>query len=444
MLDRRTLLARTASSAGTALLARAPWISRRPSDRPDILLVVLDDVGWPEVDADHVPLAALRGLLESSRILRGAYGFPLGAPTIYSAYTGRYPERDGLVTSFPYWGTPTGATAMLSPERLALPRLLSAAGYATGLFGKWNLGRALEGKRSETPLASAFDVWRAGVPTNVDAGGGVGYKDWVRVEDGDERRDRSYQTTALRDAFTAWWEKTRGPRFAVCHFQAAHAPLHQPPQELLPQAWPDLQPAQRFWKLDGFEGQRLKKRWPERKRYLALLQTVSTCLEPMLAAVGPDTIVVLTSDNGTPGKVAALDRDDEKLKGTTFDGGIHVPLAFRVPGLASGTSEELASSVDLCATLLELAGVDRGEEARDSRSLLPLLERNEPVREWIYTASRRSRALRTKTHKLRVTEDGNEVYEVERLPSEKRPMSPKRKQLAALEEELASLLAGVL
>ena len=134
-----------------APLFALPWVRRRDPDRPDVLVVVADDIGWPDLDA-HVPQPDFDRLRAESLVLESMYGFPFGAPTVYSLLSGRYPDRDGMLARQPYWNPPTAGPVLgLVPDRVALPRLLRGAGYKTGLFGKWNLGAVPGENRARAP-----------------------------------------------------------------------------------------------------------------------------------------------------------------------------------------------------------------------------------------------------------------------------------------------------
>ncbi|HED66387.1 MAG TPA: hypothetical protein ENJ09_12640 [Planctomycetes bacterium] len=415
--DRRTTLASALALGLGGVLPGAPWIRRRRVGPPDLLLLVGDDIGWPDLEGD-TPMPAFERLRERALVFRNTFSQPTGSPTAYTILSGRYPRRDGLAPPlgrWDYYGKAAGELprVTISPKLLALPRLLKSRGYSTALFGKWNLGAPDPSPqlRSRTPMRAGFQNWQAGVPTNVDEGGGSGYEDWVRVEDGTERRETRHQTLVLRDAFLSWWKSAPAPRFAMVSFQAAHAPFHRTPDELLSIPFQDIkQPASEL-ELGGFLRMKAGRRWPDRKRYLGMVQSFTKVASELIEATG-DAVTLVTTDNGTPGRVAPVGRNQTRLKGTCYEGGIHVPLLALGPDIAPGERTTLSSSVDLFATLIELAGLDPAETSGvDSRSLVGAFGADDVApRAFVYAESAAERVLRTASAKLRISEDGEELF----------------------------------
>ena len=112
--------------------------------RPDILLLIADDLGFNSVGyaADYTNVSSgfltprLDALAAEAVRLSAFYVLPLCAPTRAALLTGRYPIRYGLSAYNADWGKPWGLPA----NETLLPEVLRTAGYATGLHGKWHLG----------------------------------------------------------------------------------------------------------------------------------------------------------------------------------------------------------------------------------------------------------------------------------------------------------------
>jgi arylsulfatase A-like enzyme len=325
-----------------ALLATLFQATLQGSSRPDVVILLADDVAQADVEELETPnldLLAAQGM----RFER-AYSNPLCAPTRRALTFGR-------------WWTNAGGNFCRPPDtdtpgaRPSLPQLARAAGYRSALFGKWHVGSNPLGPFELAPQFHGYERWRAGIPSNVidlDCGRGT-YFEWPRVDDGRSSLFQGYTDTAIRDEFLAWWEATAGPRFAVLAFQLAHQPFHAPPAELLPPGTPPATGA--------------------RAQYRQMVRALDTLVGQVLSVLGPEDVVFFLSDNGTPNLVAP---GGGRAKGTTFERGIHVPLIVRAPFVRAGTaSTSLVHVVDLYATLGDILGQRRRHP--DSVSFLPIL-----------------------------------------------------------------------
>ena len=85
-----------------------------------------------------------------------------------------------------------------------------------------------------------------------------------------------------------------------------------------------------------------------------MVQSIDRTVERILDEVGPDTYVVLTSDNGFHLGQHGLGRG----KGTPYDSDVHVPLLVTGPGVVPGPRTEVVSNIDLASTFEDLAGLD--------------------------------------------------------------------------------------
>ena len=101
-----------------------------------------------------------------------------------------------------------------------------------------------------------------------------------------------------------------------------------------------------------------------------MLQSADRMVRRILRQVGPDTYVILTSDNGFHLGQHGL----RAGKGTPYTSDIQVPLLVVGPGVRPGRRRELVSNLDLAPTLERLAGLEPAPY-RSGRSLLPSLAR---------------------------------------------------------------------
>ena len=174
------------------------------------------------------------------------------------------------------------------------------------------------------------------------------------------------------------------PFFLYLAFNCPHDPLEAPEAELSSYRKEKLGPDQ----FPG-TGYPLPRKLDEEKiaRVYAMVSNIDTNIGRLLKAVADrgiaeSTIVVFLTDNGPafPRYNAGL----RGLKGTTYEGGIHVPCYVRWPGRfpAGLVVDQIAAHIDITPTLLDACEVPAGTEPKlDGRSLLPLL-RGEPAAAW--------------------------------------------------------------
>ena len=149
---------------GFLLLAVCVAQSAGAQDKPNILLVFLDNFGWGEPGFNGGGI--IRGAATPTLDQLAADGLRLTnfnvevqcTPSRSAIMTGRYAIRSGNGT------VPLGEGVYgLVQWEVTMAEMLSAAGYATGMYGKWHLGRT-EGR---FPTDQGFDEWY-GVPNSTD------------------------------------------------------------------------------------------------------------------------------------------------------------------------------------------------------------------------------------------------------------------------------------
>ena len=157
---------------GMALILPAPAAT---ADRPNIVFILADDLGWRDVGCFGSPYYKtpnIDALAKRGLIFTQAYAAnPLCSPSRASIMTGQYPARLGITSAVchlpevklqetvqPRAHPDQKSLADISATRLAtkyvtLAKTLKAAGYVTGHYGKWHLG-----EEPYSPLQQGFDV----------------------------------------------------------------------------------------------------------------------------------------------------------------------------------------------------------------------------------------------------------------------------------------------
>ncbi|MCB9525849.1 MAG: sulfatase-like hydrolase/transferase [Myxococcales bacterium] len=340
-----------------------------PTAAPNLVLVVLDDVGpeavepWASrfaADAIVAPTPTLDGLAAQGVAFETAWATPTCSPTRIGLHTGAYPSHAGVLG-------PAARASTLTPDQPTLPKLLAAVGYRTGLFGKWHLGGA-----AGAPVTEGGWHAYAGQPDGALAD----YFAWERTEAHEGGLDSApttlYATTAVVDDALAWLatQPAEQPWLVMLAFNAPHTPLHLPPAALRP-LLPDAA-------LDADGDGACDADGPCVR---AMLHALDTELGRFLAgadglAHGRPTVVVALGDNGTVASAQQPPFARPHAKGTLFEGGVRVPLWISGPpalvparGVATGLAH---AGVDVFATLLDLGGATAPADARGI-SLRPAL-----------------------------------------------------------------------
>ncbi|WP_417847717.1 sulfatase-like hydrolase/transferase [Thalassoglobus sp.] len=363
------------------------------SARPNIVLILTDDHGYADLSCQnevsdvrtpHVDSLAANGV----RMTAGYVTAPQCSPSRAAVITGRYQQRFGLdeISRCP-----------LPLEEVTLAERLKAAGYRTGMVGKWHLSpnavsvrwakKNLPNLRLNTngrvniplgktveyfPHAQGFDEYYAGEVQQYFANFDPGKNELLST--GKWRSDRGYRIDLQTTAATNFIDRNADQPFFLylCYF-GPHVPLQATPEYL--------------------------KRFPgemkERRRYgLAMLSAIDDGVGQILSAlrkheIEENTLIVFTSDNGAPLK---LNMEDDPIgrggpiwdgslntpwigeKGMLSEGGIRVPFILQWKNVlpADTVYEQPVSTLDIAATAIAAAG-QAIDNSLDGVDLLPYL-----------------------------------------------------------------------
>lgn len=349
------------------------WTSHSAAgDKPNILFVLTDDQGWWDLglrgnkDIDTPVLDAFsRESVDFTRF----YAAPVCAPTRAGLMTGRYCFRTGL------YNTRFGGDT-LGINEVTIAQMLKQAGYRTGCFGKWHLGKYAPYQ----PHNRGFDEFLGHYHGHIDE---YDYPDQI-VHNGKPVEARRYVTDLFTDAAIEFIESSGDqPWFCYVPFNAPHSP-HVVGTSHDGQARGD--------KLIGkYLSRGLKLHEAQIYAMIDLIdQNVGRLLKRLdELKLSDDTVVLFMTDNGGVSKhfKAGL----RSNKGSIFEGGVRVPLFVRWPERfpAGGQVEAQCSHVDLFPTFCELAGVPLpNDRVIDGKSLVPLLKagKGQEHQEFVYHA----------------------------------------------------------
>ena len=379
--------------AGVAWLAGCSSVPTQPAARPNVLLVLVDDLGWVDtgyMGSTFYETPNIDQLAATSAQFHSAYAAsPVCSPTRASLMTGQHPARVRITDWIP--GVDPKNRELLGPadrdelplETETLAERFKAAGYATFYAGKWHLGG-----EGYYPEDQGFDINRGGHDRGTPPGGYYSPYENPRLEDGPEGE---YLTDRLTDETIRFVSAPRdAPFFAMLAFYTVHTPIqastrHVDHYTAKARQLPDIGD-------DSHERER--NAWVKRRQdddayasmVAALDENVGRLLDALDAAgLSGSTVVVFTSDNGGlsafEGRNGRSRRATSNVplragKGWVYEGGIRVPLLIRAPSVnePGARSDIPVTSADLAPTLLDLAGIDAAGARFDGLSLRPLLK----------------------------------------------------------------------
>jgi arylsulfatase A-like enzyme len=328
-------------------------LSRAASSRPNVLFIVGDDMGYADVGfqgCKDIPTPNLDALAASGvRFASGYVSGPYCSPTRAGLMTGRYQTRFG------HEFNPSGSNGLPLTERTIADRL-KAAGYVTGLVGKWHLGA----QPRFHPQQRGFDEFYGFL------GGAHDYFKSAGILRGTEPvTELDYTTDAFAREAVAFIDRHKNePWFLYLAFNAVHTPMQGTDERL--RKFPDVAD---------------DKRRTYDAMMLALDEAVGRVRKKLTeTGLERNTLVCFISDNGgptMPGTTINASRNDpfRGSKRTTLEGGIRVPFIVSWPGrLKPGVFTPPAIQLDLTATALAAGGVPVGQDSKlEGVDLLPFL-----------------------------------------------------------------------
>jgi arylsulfatase A len=344
------------------MLGGTLWAEQEPnSSKPNIVLIMADDFGYECVSANggqSYKTPNLDRLAASGVRFEHCHVQPLCTPTRVQLMTGRYNIRNYL-----NFGT-------LPRGEVTFGQLLKQSGYATGICGKWQLG-----KEVDSPKHFGFDeslLWQHTRRPARYANPGLEYNGKEI-----EYPLGSYGPTIINDFAIDFASRHKNhPFFLYYPMILTHSPYQPTPDS---DRW---DPAT--------QGEKQKDQPSNFADMVEYMDKMVGRLDAKLSELGirDNTLLIFIGDNGTGRTITSRFRGAELKggKGTTTHLGTHVPLIVSWPGVVKNgrVLDDLVSSVDVLPTLCDAAHV-KVQHAIDGLSILPaLLGKPATTRESLY------------------------------------------------------------
>jgi arylsulfatase A-like enzyme len=312
------------------------------AEPPNVLILLADDLGWADVGyhGGEIKTPGIDRLAREGLRMEHFYSAPICSPTRAALLTGQDPLKLGLAYDqlHPWYN------AGLSPDAYTLADAFRAAGYQTGLVGKWHLGHTQE---HQLPNAHGFDYFHGHLHTNTDY--------WKHQREGAHDLQKNGKSISLTGEYLTHIQQREAvrfirdrdperPFFLYVPFTAPHSPM-QAPEETI----------RRYSNL------------PEkgyRRIYAAMVDEMDRAIVAILETLDrqgltENTLVLFFSDNGGFTGFGGRNTPLRGEKGQTFEGGIRVPAVLRWPGhLPANTSIDVQTTVmDVFPTLAAAASL---------------------------------------------------------------------------------------
>ena len=345
-----------------------PILGKSLAQRPNIIFILADDLGWAELGCYGNTFNETPNLdkltAQGTRFTDAYASAPVCSPYRSALMTGQYPARVGITDYL----RPNDENH-LSTDYITIAELFKRTGYTTGIIGKWHLtGYANHGAQEFPPDKHGFD--EVIVSENRGIGGGSYFHPYHFNKEIEKRLPgKEYLVDRCNLEAVEFIDRHKdGSFFLYLSHYAVHTSL-QGKDELVT----------KYEQKDGAgKGNRAARNNPHLAAQLESIDEGVGMIMKKLDELGlaENTILIFTSDNGGEDRVTS-NAPLRAGKSTLYEGGIREPLIICWPRVVKSGSicNTPVSNIDFYPTFLQITGCKADQHQQiDGVSILPLLK----------------------------------------------------------------------
>lgn len=356
-------------------LLLAPLAALHAADKPNLLILFTDDMGYADIGAyggKDIPTPHLDRLAAEGTRFTSAYTVaPICVPSRMGLMSGKFPARFGVFDN-----VYAPQQNQLWMQQTTLADVLKKQGYRTANIGKWHLsgnssghsGNDLGGFQFKPPHERGFDEFVGITGGMAPFWKGTGL---ARFKDGKYLRFDSpdYLTDFFGAEACEFIQRQKdGPWFLYLAFNAPHAPLHGLDEDQAAIPAKDIS--------------------PDRRKYAAMVRAVDRNVGRVMEklrelGLAENTLTVFANDNGGGGNNAsvhtrntAINRPHRGHKFDVWEGGVRVPFILHWPGQVpvGRTFDGIVSTTDVFPMFAKVAGASAPSDAAKAATTLGTLD----------------------------------------------------------------------
>jgi arylsulfatase A-like enzyme len=324
------------------------------ADRPNILLIMVDDLGKEWVScygSESIKTPNIDALAATGLKFNNAYSMAQCTPSRAALLTGQYPFTSGWIN---HWDVPRWGVGYFDwAQYTTFARVMKGVGYVTAAAGKWQVNDfRIEPQAMQKHGFDDWCMW-TGFEEGNPASGKRYYDPYLNTPSGSKTYAGTFGPDVCADFLIRFMNDNKDqPMLLYYPMILTHFPAVATPDE------PDVEGRQ--------------ERFPAMVRYTdKIVGRLVKAIDQ--AGIRERTIVIFTTDNGSPGGVTGV-RSGMKVrgaKGKTTEPGLCQPFIVNCPGrVPQGETDALTAFVDMLPTFAELGGAELSNEIQvDGKSI---------------------------------------------------------------------------